>query len=216
MVARPPFLTSTLPIYRPDAPVDIQVLDWTCSIESTQWFLRALGRNPDAGNTRDDPWLKGQLVPGYVTAQDGLLNASGIPLAQWIQREYGDEMGLVIWAINPITWDDLQRFAGRRPIIMGGHTWYHWSGVRRVVNGGLELANPAPNWKGIGTWMSEEEFYAMGPFNAIIAFSREELENPLPDPPDPDPPQPAPNVLAQVRALLEQAVALIDASEASA
>lgn len=215
-MALPPFFGETLPIYDPDAPVDLQVLDWTCSIESVQWFLRALGRAPDRGDTRNDPWLKGQLVPGYVTPELGLLDARGVPLAQWVQREYGDEMGLVIWTVVPITWDDLMRIAGRRPIIMGGHVWYHWSGVRRVVDGGLELANPAPNWKGVGTWMSRQEFDALGPFNAIVAFSREELERePPPPPPPPPPPEPEP-ILVKVRALLEEAIAMIDSAATSA
>lgn len=178
MMAMPPFPRSTLALYQPDAPVDLQVLDWTCSIESVQWLLRALGRSPDRGNTRDDPWLKGQLVPGYVTPELGLLDASGKSLSVWLQREYGDDMGLVIWAINPVTWDDLKTLVGRRPVILGGRAWNHWSGARRWAGEEIELANPAPNWQGVGTRMSRAEFDAQGPFSAITAFTREEVEAP--------------------------------------
>ena len=39
----------------------------------------------------------------------------------------------------------------------------------RLADGALELANPAPNWKGVGTVLDEREWDALGSWSAITA-----------------------------------------------
>lgn len=162
-----PMPTTTLP-YNPDAPVDRQPVDWTCSIESAQWLLRSIGRNPDASDPTNDPWLRSQLVPGIVRPDLGLLDGTGAQLAAWITREYGSEMGFTAHAV-PVSFDDVAAGAGVNPTIMGGGNYYHWVGVRRLnTDGTLALANPAPGYKGVGDSMSRAQFDALGPFHAVF------------------------------------------------
>lgn len=154
--------------YNPDAVVDLQQDDWSCSVQSAQWLLRSLGRNPG------DAWLEQQLVgplyPGsIVTREHGLMDSSGKTLAAWMQREYGDEMGLTFEAKQNVTWEQVVALAGKQPIMLGGRTYNHWTGVRHMANGGLELANPAPNWKGVGSVMDQDEFAALGSWSLITA-----------------------------------------------
>lgn len=188
--------------YNPDAPVDQQPDDWSCSIESAQWLLRSLGRNPH------DTWIRPQLLNnGLVTPEHGLMDASGRALVGWLQREYGDEMDLVFMAINPVEWDQVIQMAGTRPVMLGGRGWYHWSGVRRVGPDGLQLANPAPNWKGVGTVLSRDEWNRLGPWSAVTVYSRAEVDQPGP----PIPPSSDEEISRKVRALLREALALLDA-----
>lgn len=148
--------------YHPDAPVDIQPDDWSCSEQSAQWLLRAIGRDPK------DPWIRGKLLNrGIVTREHGLMDASGATLARWLQEQYGDEMGLRFTAKNGATWEDLVAIVGRQPVMIGGRAWNHWSGVRRLKDGGLELANPSPNWKDVGTLLDRAEFDRWGSWSYI-------------------------------------------------
>lgn len=165
--------------YNPDAPVDIQDNDWSCSEQSAQWLLRAIGRNPG------DAWIRGQLLnQGLVTQQYGLMDASGTMLAAWLQREYGDEMGLTFTAKNGATWDDVAALAGKQPLMLGGRAWNHWTGVRRLQNDGLELANPAPQWKDVGTLLDRAEFDRWGGWSYITVSDGASVLTPQPEPAD--------------------------------
>jgi hypothetical protein len=148
--------------YNPDAPVDIQDNDWSCSEQSAQWLLRSIGRTPG------DAWIRGELLTnGIVTQQYGLMDASGNALAAWLQREYGDEMGLTVTSKGNASWDDIAALAGTQPVMIGGRAWNHWVGVRRVRDGGLELANPAPNWQSVGNLLDRAEFDRWGSWSYV-------------------------------------------------
>jgi hypothetical protein len=192
--------------YNPDAPIDRQVQDWTCSIESAQWLLRSIGRNPDASNPQSDPWLHSQLVPGIVSPAVGLLKGDGSDLAAWLTREYGAEGGWVA-QFSPVTFDDVAAGAGFNPTIMGGARFGpggHWIGVRRLLpNGSLEIANPAPGFDGVTTTLTREQWDARGPWNAIWIDRLSALPS---EPPSP----PVDTRLARARALLVQAIAVLD------
>lgn len=163
--------------YNPDAQVDLQEDPFSCSEQSAQWLLRALGRNPG------DAWIRGQFLPnGLMTAEYGLMDASGASLAAWLQREYGDEMGLTFTNKNGASWDDIAAIAGRQPVMIGGRAWNHWSGVRRLQEGGLELANPAPNWKDVGTLLDRAEFDRYGSWSYVTVAPN---AAPTPVPTDP-------------------------------
>lgn len=156
--------------FNPDAPCDVQPDDWSCALQSMQWLLRSIGRNPDAGNPTADPWLKGQLVPGIISPDVGLRDASGRQLAAWLTQEYGTEMGFVAHAAD-VEYDDVLAGAGVNPTLIGGRRWGsggHWSGVRRADDQGwLELANPSPNYTGVGTHLDRAEWAARAPWSAI-------------------------------------------------
>lgn len=183
--------TTVAPLpFNPDAPCDVQPTDWGCALESTQWLLRSIGRNPDASNPQADPWLRSQLVPGIISTDVGLRDATGQQLANWITETYGKEMGFVAQA-SPVEFADVLAGAGVNPMIIGGRKWGpggHWAGVRRAdENGWLELANPAPNYTGVGTHLSPEEWAARGPWSCIWIDRMSTLEPAPPPPPPPDP-----------------------------
>jgi predicted chitinase len=183
----------TIP-YDPDAKCDVQPDDWSCSIQSTQWLLRSIGRNPG------DAWMHAQLVPGIVSMDVGLLDASGQQLANWITREYGAEMGFVAHAA-PVTFDDVLAGAGVNPTIVGGRRFGpggHWVGIRRAdADGLLEMANPAPGYQGSGTHLDRAEWGRFGPWSAV--FIDRMATAPVPEPPR-DPKKDA--IVGRLRALL--------------
>ncbi len=183
--------------YNPDAPVDIQDNDWSCSEQSAQWLLRAINRNPG------DAWIRDQLLTnGLVTKEDGLMDASGGSLAAWLQREYGAEMGLRFTNKNGATWEDIAAIAGKQPMMLGGRSWNHWTGVRRMTDAGLELANPAPNWQSVGTVLDRAEWEQWGSWSYVtVADGSTPVPAPVP-PPVPSPVDPKDVRIAELEAAL--------------
>lgn len=210
----PSMPTPVIP-FNPDAPCDVQPNDWACSLESVQWLLRSIGRNPDANDPRNDPWLKQQLVPAIVSPTVGLQDASGRQLAAWLNREYGSEMGFMAHAAD-VTFDDVLAGAGVNPTMIGGRNYGpggHWVGVRRAdENGWLDLANPAPNFTNTGTHLDRAEWAARGPWSAVYIDRAAMLgSQPGPvEPPSPADPLPAARAhLLTARAEIDKALSLI-------
>lgn len=162
--------------YNPDARVDQQPDNWSCSIQSAEWLLRSIGRNPG------DQWIQDQLLgEGIVTRQHGLMQASGKQLADWITSEYGAEMGFVAHAAD-VTFDDVAAGAGVNPTLIGGRAWNHWSGVRRLnADGTLALANPADGYKGVGQTMTRAQWDALGPWSAVYIDRATSVVSPPPE-----------------------------------
>ena len=166
--------------YNPDAPVDLQPDDWSCSEQSAQWMLRAIGRDPQ------DAWIRGQLLDnGLVTREYGLMDSTGTALAAWLQREYGDEMGLRFTAYNNVSWEALADLAGKQPVILGGRGWNHWTGVRRIEGNVIRLANPAPTWRNVGNELDRDEFDRFGSWSLITVDEKDAVPAPGPTPADP-------------------------------
>lgn len=200
--------------FNPDAPIDKQPTGWGCALESTQWLLRSIGRNPDANDPVNDPWLRSQLVPGIISEDNGLNNADGKALAAWITREYGAEMGFTAHAAD-VTYDDVLAGAGVNPTLIGGRRWGpggHWSGVRRAdAEGRLELANPSPGYTRVGTHLDRAEWDARGPWTAIYIDRMSQAPAPTPTPP----PAPAADPKVEyVRSELRRLLAYLDAPAA--
>lgn len=198
----------TIP-YNPDAPVDPQPNDWSCALQSVQWLLRSIGRNPDASDTTNDPWLTSQLVPNIIRPDVGLRNATGEDLAAWLTREYGHDMGFTAHA-SPVRFDDVAAGAGVNPTMIGGRKYGpggHWVGIRRLLpDGTLELANPAPNYDQTGPTLDRAEWDARGPWSAIYIDRAATLAaTPLPPPAEPV------DELEAVRQKLREALAMLDA-----
>lgn len=194
--------------FNPDAPIDQQPNGWSCALQSTQWLLRSIGRNPDASNPITDPWLTSELVPSIITPESGLLNATGQPLADWITRTYGAEMGFLAQA-TPVTFEDVLAGAGVNPMIVGGRKWGaagHWAGVRRAEGGVLVMANPALGYDGIQDRMTARQWTDRGPWSCVWIDRLSTLspaQNPEPQPVE-EPWR------AQVRQKLLEALAILD------
>jgi len=147
-----------MPEYNADTPAVRQTNDWSCSCASTAWGLQALGFPVTY------PEIEARmLAAGLVTPALGLLDGSGATLAAWL----GAEFGLAYERQSPAHAEWVQSIAGQGPVLMGGYALYHWLGVRRNNGGGLDLANPAPNWHGVGDFLDPAEWATWGQWAAI-------------------------------------------------
>jgi hypothetical protein len=191
--------TAMIP-YNPDARVDRQPDDWSCSIQSTEFLLRSIGRAPG------DQWIQDQLLgQGIVTRELGLMNATGEQLAAWITREYGSEMGFEAHHADPVTFDDVWAGAGENPTLIGGRAWNHWVGARRRNDDGtLAIANPSPGFKGVGDSISRAQWAALGPFSAVYIDRLAMGATPT------DPPSVVDTRLIRARAKMLEALAILD------
>jgi hypothetical protein len=153
--------------YDPNTPTVIQSGDWQCSAASSAWVLRSLGISWG----QDD--VVSWLGPRNITEETGLQEASGRMLAA-LFKERGLEA-----SFGQITWERALEMAGRQPFCMGGGRWNHWTAVRGTDGRRLLLANPAPNWQGVGQELDRDEWAALGGWNAAwvnVSQSLDDLE----------------------------------------
>lgn len=121
--------------YNPDFPLRLQIADYACSIRTTQMLLESVGINVDIGTLQD------QMVPRYVSVDDGLRDGSGAGIVQMLRDNYG----VAAQNFSPASWEGVVDVAGKLPVGLGGHGWGgvgHWVAVRRYRNDVLELGNP--------------------------------------------------------------------------
>jgi hypothetical protein len=180
--------TEPLPVFDPSFPAFAQNDDWSCAPTSTRWGLWAYGRQPS------EQWLESSMInSGVVSTSQGLLDASGAGLADWITREYG-EYGFVGQNDPSVTFDDVAGEAQRQihPLMMGGRTWYHWTGVRGFDGSRLLLANPASGWMAVTQTMTREQFKYLGPFSMVRLTHPAAEGGTAPTPPGPNQPGYAP------------------------
>lgn len=172
--------------YNASEPAIAQNDPWSCAPTSTRWAMTALGRHPS------ESWMESQmLADGIVSKEEGLLVASGGPLAAWITAQYG-EFGYAASNDPSVSFDDVVAEAGKYPLLLGGRAWGHWSGVRGLSasTDTLMLANPADGWMGVGQTMNRQQFAALGPFS-MVRVTHPDLAPVPPDPPAPADPRDA-------------------------
>jgi hypothetical protein len=144
-------------------PTELQDVPWDCAAASLTWALNTIGR----GVTEAD--VVAGLGPSRISSAYGLLDASGAGLVSYLA-----EIGISA-ANNPdASWDDIVAAAGSQPMIMGGRSWNHWTGVRidsgyfpQAVNPFLALANPSPGWMQVEQWMTPFDFDTLGSYSAV-------------------------------------------------
>jgi len=176
-----------LPSYDRLYPSFAQNDDWSCAPTSMRWALWAYQREPT------ESWLEGSMLSeGVVSTSLGLLNASGVDLAAWASRHYG-ENGYVGESDGSVTFAEVAEEAqlSLHPLMIGGRAWGaggHWSGVRGFDGQRLLLANPAPGYGGVTQVMSKEQFGWLGPFS-LVRLRHPEAEGAYtpPTPPSGDP-----------------------------
>lgn len=155
------------PVYDPTYPAFAQNDDWSCAPTSTRWAMHAYGRRPT------EAWIEGaMLAQGVVSVEQGLLDASGAGLADFIRREYR-EFGYDAQHAGLVSFDEVRAVAGASPVLIGGRRWGeggHWSGVRGYEPGSdrLMLANPAPGYGGVQQTMSRQQFDAVAPCSLVL------------------------------------------------
>lgn len=145
------------------APCEYQDYAWDCAAASTAWALQAAGLPYS-----EDDVIKG-LGPSRISPTYGLLDASGAGLVQWL-----GEIGVTAQNNPNASFSDCLAAAGYQPMVIGGRTWNHWSGVRmggpafgRPDVFALALANPSPGWMEVTQWLDQPTFAYLGPFSAV-------------------------------------------------
>jgi hypothetical protein len=177
-------MADPLPAYNPDAPFQYQDADFDCSQESAQWCLRAWGRSPD------DAWMTQSLIDnGIMSAELGLVDASGAGMAGWFNQEYG-EFGYVASNEPSVTFDDVASEAatGQHPLMIGGRAWYHWVGCAGYDAGSdlLVIRNSAPGYMGVDQTLGRGQWANLGAFS-MVRLTHPAAEGLVPEP-EPDPP----------------------------
>jgi hypothetical protein len=170
------------PVPRPDEPTELQfdrneptvyqAASWTCSCASLAWVMNALGVESPSGGKWDE-WAgveELRRIAGYsaVSPDYGLAYASGIDLER-VYNEYGYAVERLAfpdwWTLAYVT----ERAIGQ----IGGARWYHWSGLRGSDGANFNLANPSPNWKGVGQVLDAYEWDTWGGWNACMVVGQQ-------------------------------------------
>lgn len=142
---------------------DLQDYAWDCAACSTAWCLRTIGWH----YTEQDV-IKG-LGPSRISPTNGLLDASGAGLVQWLA-----EIGIGAANDADASWEEVQAAAGHQPMVIGGRAWYHWVAVRMGSDtvghpdrATLLLMNPSPGYAGVNQLLDPWAFDRLGPFSAV-------------------------------------------------
>jgi hypothetical protein len=146
-------------------PPVYQTADWTCSCASSAWLLNSVG--DDRLGKPWDEWdvveaLRAATYPGAVTPDYGLARADMYDLEVMFNT-----LGYTVQRRQHLSVDDVVRVAGIYPMQVNGARWYHHSGARALGPGLLYLANPSPNWKGVGQEMDSSEAASWGTWNGL-------------------------------------------------
>jgi len=151
--------------YDETTPTVFQTADWTCSCASSAWLLNSLG-----DQTLGRPWnewdvvntLRATTYPGAVDPAYGLARADMGDLQTMFEA-----LGYTVQRKQYLSVFDVTRVAGIYPLQVNGARWYHHSGARALGPGVLYLANPAPNWKGVGQELDASEAASWGSWNGM-------------------------------------------------
>jgi hypothetical protein len=143
-------------LYDASVAAVLQTGNWQCSAASCAWLLDALG----IFTTQDD--VVAALGPDRIDPSLGLHDASGSGLVAVLADPYHVQASSA-----HVTFDDALRLAESGPYLLGGVGWDHWTGVRGADGSSLQLANPSPGWRGVGTSLSRDQFAQLGPFYGV-------------------------------------------------
>lgn len=134
-----------------------QQRDWDCSAAATAWMGRALGWGWEELDV-----AYSFVEQGIATPQLGLLDGTGVGIVRWLAMQpMTARNGRASWTmLLDRDWDC--------PLIMGSTGWYHWTGVRGLIDENtLSLANSAPGWGGIYQQLTAAQFEHFGDFWAV-------------------------------------------------
>lgn len=156
-------MSDSLPTFDPWVPMEYQNSDFDCSQESAQFLLRCWGRSPD------DAWMTQEwLDQGIMTAEDGLMDATGAGMADWLNRTYGED-GYEASNNASVSFDDIaaEVAPGKHPAAAGGRSYCHWIGIRAFDGEVLQIHNSAPGYMGVGQTLSRAQFASLGPWSMV-------------------------------------------------
>lgn len=147
-----------------------QTADWTCSCASSAWLLNAIGDR--RLGRRWQEWdvvdaLRNATYWGAVTPSYGLARADMADLETMF-----NSLGYRVDRKQHLSVDDVVVVAGRYALQINGARWYHHSGARAIGPGVLYLANPSPNWRGVGAELDSNEASLWGTWNGLWVTGR--------------------------------------------
>lgn len=142
--------------FDPTFPASTQVDDWSCSVHTTTWMLRATGHDVSWSQIASRMQATGRVTQAY-----GLSDANGPGVVATL-RDYATAAEIQNQGIA--SFDEVARRAGHMAVGIGGRAWNHWTAVRGydAKRDVLLLANSAPSWKGVGQDLTRGEFAALG------------------------------------------------------
>jgi hypothetical protein len=163
-------------------PAPKQIDDWSCSVHTTTWMLRATGHDVTFNQVASR-----MKATGRVTEALGLMDSNGPGLAATL-RDFA-EGSPSIANQGVASFDAVAARAGHMAVGIGGRSWNHWSAVRGYDAGRdvILLANSAPEWKGAGQELTRAEFAALG----AMAFVWMDFGQTPPPPPFAPSPRPS-------------------------
>jgi len=146
------------PDYNANLPPIRQTVDWTCSACSWAWLANSIGQH-------ETEWSAVEKIgyPTNINSTYGLMDATGAAL----DETYSSLWGWPSHHSPQVTWSEVTALAYAGPLLLGGRSWCHWTAVTGTDGVGLQLANPAPTWFGVGDWLERVEFDRLGSWSAV-------------------------------------------------
>lgn len=115
-----------------------QVYNWTCSICSLDWLLRATALNPYSSREQVCAEI------GYPSCVDSYSGLKDTACLIDVLAAYGVEAQQE-W----VDWPRALELAGSTAYILNSTSWYHFVGGRGTIDGSLWVANSAPGYQSI-------------------------------------------------------------------
>jgi hypothetical protein len=156
--------------YNPWTPAVYQRADWTCSCAASAWMLNSLGDTSLGHAWNEWDVVETLRATTYELAVSPLYGLARADMAD-LETMYG-ALGYTCQRKQYLTRDDVVDVAGVYPLQINGARWYHHSGARMLGPGVLELANPAPLWRGVGQDLSPAEAALWGSWNGLWVTGR--------------------------------------------
>lgn len=140
-----------------DLPMPPQVYNWTCSIASTDWLLRATGLDPYSSREKVAYELG---YPSCVDEWSGLKDTGCIVR---VLESFGVD-AVQEW----VDWPRALEIASSTAYILNSTTMYHFMAGRGVTDwGGLWVANSASGYMGVGDSVDAGQWAALSPWQLV-------------------------------------------------
>jgi hypothetical protein len=140
-----------------ELPMEPQQRDWTCSVCSTDWLLRASGLDPYSDR------IKVAYAMGYPSCVDEWSGCKSIQCIVDVIESYGVEARQE-W----VDWPRALELASSTAYILNSTTMYHFMGGRGVTNwGGLWVANSAVGYRGVAETIDASQWASLTPWQMV-------------------------------------------------
>ena len=135
-----------------------QVKNWTCSICSTDWLLRATGLNPNSNREQ----VCAQI--GYPSCVDEYSGLKDTECLQDVIEQYG-----VPTNIEWPSWERALEIASSTAFILDSLTMYHFMAGRGLTGGGgLWIANSASGYMGVYETIDQYQWNRLQPWKFVV------------------------------------------------